>query len=884
MSHNPLTKAVAIAFFALGLTACGGGGGGSSSASTSTTTSTNSDGEVLSSLTTGYSLPSELSAVPTDSASNAASMRSLLRSFAAALTDLPADSDYHKAKTSKYVEERALEQFDIIEEVLGAMAQTNYADPDNINTGPYEVLVAWEEERDGREIKELESWIVESRMIVEEGQDVNRLLAWIEEEDMGETQLIKAEFKIYQAATIGADGSVQDYGEWDMNVSFNDAGTDFFVASARIEDGRSVIKVNEQQSREEMGMTVDMSTRGIMHRSANSGFGQVEYMDWDACWQGGPEAQNPCEFGIPTATVSYAYNEDYLALQPEGENVIYKDRNNTVEMTHRYGLFNGTTGANLEKSRSFGFPITFENSEGFQEWGYYGAWQGRHELWGGQDGQIPAGTLVTREDHRGDAPAETYRVADPFPGTLTLRSLETASLTDIQGIPVEVWINDHTHLTYSQTDGDWMTCTSEFFWGEFGPECGQNNDQWTAFTDFSPFVYQQDQHRKWIHISSWDPNSQMHTNYVYLDANHSQASSGAGFYEASFDNQTGQLMPSGAKLTPVDGMEMFLDIGGSVYIQYNGTSFVEKELIDFDEDTWTPEFGENDTAFNLEPNFEYYINTRGASYVVKTDQNGDVARVAVELQSAVNPVNAASVLPSAGVTLRMPWDDSQVFSFDTNPESETYMSLIYAAGDQQGQAVDSGQWGLHFYTQNGDLIAADGSVVATDSEGFPMDPTVAPLQLNWEYAQNGGWGAQTFLVDSNGDYVLLSDPIRLSSFEFEGKTLALQFDGWLHGLPDMHWELQKNNWVMTEEIANKAVNLPAGTEVTDANSNELYYIKPLEMSVFLTVLESAPAGAPDITQATSADLNDLPTFQPHGMGAMPTDVELRYSEGLPVEE
>ena len=66
-----------------------------------------------------------------------------------------------------YIEERALEQFDIIEQVFSALAQTNYAKQENINKGPYKAMIAWTDEQDGKDVKTLQTWTIESQMIVQ---------------------------------------------------------------------------------------------------------------------------------------------------------------------------------------------------------------------------------------------------------------------------------------------------------------------------------------------------------------------------------------------------------------------------------------------------------------------------------------------------------------------------------------------------------------------------------------------------------------------------------------------------------------------------------------------------------------------------------------------
>ena len=70
--------------------------------------------------------------------------------------------------------------------------------------------------------------------------------------------------------------------------------------------------------------------------------------------------------------------------------------------------------------------------------------------------------------------------------------------------------------------------------------------------------------------------------------------------------------------------------------------------------------------------------------------------------------------------------------------------------------------------------------------------------------------------------------------------------------------------------------------MTDAAAGTEYLLKPLEISQFLSPT-SETTGLPDITQGQSVDLSTVPDFVEHGMGDLPADVELLYSEGIPVE-
>ncbi|MBI5461761.1 MAG: hypothetical protein HY941_06200 [Gammaproteobacteria bacterium] len=906
------TGIVAVVTFAIA--ACGGGGSSSS-------------GDVLSALTTGYTLPSDISAVPVDNSSPGVQSASLqlqtqsappsisgqVRALATTL-NLAATSDYAEAVPRKYIEERALEQFDIIEQVLKAVAQTHYADEVNINAGAYKAMVAWEDEQNGVEIKTLQPWVIESMMVVLDGRDVNRVRAWIEEPDEehpGESRLIKAEFKIYTPATIDADGEITDYGEWTLNVKFDDAGDDFFVATAGVENGMSVIQIHERMP-EGPGFVQEM--QGILYRSGTSGYGKVSYPDWSSCMS---ENCTP-----DTATVQYAYNADYLALD-DGSGVTYKDRNGTTEMTHRYGLFfahadagNGiAAGDNLTRHRSFGFPVSYTDSNGGRRFAYYGAWQGRHQIWAG-DGTLPAGTTVTREDRGPSAAAQTYTVSDALTGTFTKRTLVDGALSDIQDIPVETWINKHYDMNYDGATTSWKYCDGMLDWSTNPATCRDANGNAKAldtFTDFASLVVASAVDRKNVNIGRWDNiGMQMH-NYVYLASNPGLAGySGAGFYEAQMNNMgPGPMTPvaPAQKYTPADGEQMFVDIGGALYIQYTGsfagpvttTGWVQKTLSDFDQQTWTPSFAANgDSEFNPDVGREYYINSRGANYVVKRVDGADVAGsydVKIELQTAANPENYASLLPAGTAYLAAPWRREVQYSFDTDPNSSTFLKLVYAnddpatTEDETGDVYENGAWGLQPFSAGDQPLMADGTAVIVDAYGIPTNANQRPVEFNWEYSADGGWGTQQFLMDGN-DYVLLDDPVQLQPVTLvnnagDSKTLALQFDGWMHGLPDMYEELSKNDWTMTSTISDKIISIPAGTEVTGTDAT-LYYVKPLEVSVFLNEVTAGDIGAaggtaPDLTEAAAVNLDSVPDFTEHNLGDLPTGVETLYSEGIEVE-
>ncbi|MFQ5598233.1 MAG: hypothetical protein ACE5GK_09310 [Nitrospiria bacterium] len=833
-----------------GLAACSSGGGGS---------------------TQGLSLPTEISAVPTNQSSGASKtlqvgMKSTLLGLKAA-TD--AGTDYSGAVTQKYVNEHTLEQFEIIEQVLGALAQTHYDDVSNIGKGPYKAMVAWQDEQNGIETKRLQPWVVQSDIVSENGQTVTRARAWIEEVEGGQKELIKAEFKIYASATQAADGSYMDYGVWTLNVKFGESATDFFAASAELgPNGGSIIRIHERFPE---GPGFVFEVKAILNKSAANGFGKVSFPDWESC------TDHPCAPSIVEA--KYAYNEGHLAIQKSGDpSPTFKNRASVTEMTHRYGLFDSVTGADIMKAKSFGFPLVYSGSAGFNEYAYYGAWQGRHQIWAGESG-LPTGTLVTREDHNGNTSPETYTVSAPFKGTLTKRTPVPASLSDVQDIPVETWVNNDFMLVFDNAvaAGKWAMCKDP----SWSPTltCGTGSAE---YTDFASIVYDEKNPRRSVWISRWDSGLGQNFNYAYLPAGHPSASSGAGFYQAT---DVGGSFLFGSLYTPTSGHEIWVNIGGSIYIEYKGaaTGWVQKTMSGFDQRTWTPEFDPSgDTPYTLPLDREIYINSKGANYIVERSSGGTT--VQIELQAAANPLNATTFVPS-GTEFKEEWvdwtDTSQsVFEFVTDSASPKYMKLVY-------KTIGSNDTGL--LNEAGTAVSG-GDVVNRNFWGLKarVGTTESSTQYNWDYPREGeNWGIVQYLIDANGAFVLLSDPVQLTPLTLANnagiqKTLSLQYDGWMHGLPDLFEELRKKDFVIDATIADKIINIPAGTVANDAiDPSKSYLIKPLEISQFLNLV--ADPGTLDITVADGVDLSTVPNFVEHGMGDIPVVDLPKYSEGVLIQ-
>jgi len=848
-----------LLFPVLGLVACGGG----------TSSSSNLPA-------TGFAVPSKISAVPTNGSGSSSgvvlSEKGTLSNSADPLAKLfgikaatDPGTDYSNATTVKYVSEHSLDQFQTVETVLKALEQTHYADTANIGSGPYKAMVAWQDTSNGSAIKTLQAWVVESSMTTENGAPMNVVDVWAEQPQ----GTVRAQFKISKSATKNADGSYKDYGVWTLNAKLDATGSNYFVGSASIgASGEAILKIHEV-SNQGSGTT---ETKGILDRSANSGFGKVQSPDFSSC--NSPNC-TPTEI-----TTTYAYNSADLAIQMGSDPLVYKDRTRVFDMVNQYGMFDGVTGQDVTKSKSFGFPVQYTDpTTKLPQFAYYGSWQGRHQLWS-NGSTVPQGTVVTRQD-LGPNQSVSYRVSPSFAGALVKRTLVASDISNLLNLPVQTWVNINYNLFYDGTQ--WVNCTNVNFTVN-PPVCSAG----TPFTNFSSLVYNANDTQRFVNISK--PSISGPPSFlVYLASTNPSATSGAGFYNAT-QSPSGGAPTIGSIYNPSNGDSIWANVGGSIYIEYTGvtsataTGWVQKTVTSFDSTTFTPTFDPNgDQQYSLTPNLGYYINNQGANFVVTQTAAGSPPTylVQIELQSVANPVNVGTFVPAG--TIFMPdwatWGDTTVstYTFDTTAADSNYLNLLYrtvgnndtnlnnSAGKpvSPGDVVITGQFGLAAYNASGTKLG---------------------LVFDWDYSQPGQNGMSiTYLIDSNSTYKLLDDPITLNPISLTNnggvsQTLSLQFDGWMHGLPDLFQELQNNQFVMTTDISNKIIEIPAGTRVTDAaNPAQTYLIKPLDIQEFL--VQIANPGNLDLSTASQADLSTVPVFVDANLGAEPSATTVKYSEG-----
>ena len=821
-----------------GMVSCGGGGSSSTPAAPAART-------------TGFAVPTEVSPVSTGTAAKSASTAKGASGFSRALAALSASiqpelysdagTDYTNAQTVKYVSEQSIDQFAIIETILNAVSQTHYADAANIGIGAYKSIVSWQQASQGSQSVEIQTWVVESSLITVAGQPVNQVNAWIESNG----EVIRAQFKISASANQAADGSYLDYGVWSLMVKFDQAGTQYFTAQASVDaSGGAVVALSQSQQQNGNGGGLQV-IKAVLHKGATTGYGKVYY----------PNQSNDGNASVQT-TASYVYNASQLLVHQTvpTETHTYQDRTASVPITSQYGLYDAVTGEDVMKTHHFGFPVSFTAADGSSQFGFYGANQGADQLWINSGDTIPDGTTVTRQDQ--GANGTSYLTAS-FKGTLIKRTYVADTISDLLNIPVQTNINYQHQLTWNGTA-----------WMENG----------VAFTDFASLV-SAPQKSVWINrMVNGQP-----VNLVYDATN----ASGAGFYPGTMSSGTVTENPNAAKYVPAPGDNLWANINGSIYIEYTGTGstgWFQKKVTAFDQNTWTPTFDPNgDTVFTPGLNTQYFINNSGGNFVVtETALSPATYSVQIEVQTPVNPKNATSIAGGAATFLPQNYQSGQssTYQFVTDPTSSNYLMLVYkTVGSQDsnssskpsvGDVVTTGQWGMEAYDANN-----------TDLQ----------LQYDWNYPQgSGNMGTQTFLYTLSGTtrtYTLLDNSIQLKPLTVTGnngsRTLSLQYNGWMSGLPDYSSALNISNGIITADISSKIVNIPAATVVTDENdATQSYVIKPLQIGLYLPTA-TTPDTTLDITAADALDLTDptvIPAFVDNGLTTEPTVTTVKYVDGV----
>jgi hypothetical protein len=855
---------VALAVLGLLTAACGASSGGGTTGSAGLTGPTGR-------LTRGVALPNEVSALPTTGA--AAEARAAMREVSRGLAAFGPDTDYAKAETFKFVNESSLSRFEILNTIFKAISQTHYDDPAVLGMGPYLAMVSWTEERGGQQVKQLVKWQVDSKIVQVDGVDANKVQVWFEQPlTDGAQRLIRVQLLIIEPPRMNADGvSYADYGKWSLVAAYDPGGGAYLAASAdRDASGMSIVKIHEFYPPPRPGRPA-WETKGILHRSSTAGAGRVLYPNTECPGLApGEECQQ-----TPTE-ISYVYDGSTVTMKDGSDPVVSKDRTRVVDLVNRYGLFDASTGATVV--RNFGFPVLFQDAQGTERIGYYGAWQGRHQIWRGDpdNATLPRGTVVTRGDVAPGGTAPAFTTSGAYTGTLVKRDMLPASLAELTGIYLE--INQvESFALYPDGTGGWC---KKMVTGEDRPldearfSCATPDAVPFTDADFAAWLVDQPNGiPRYVAPAYWDEQALQVKVLVYAAAG---AWGPSGLYEAEFSVSASNWtmkVPYTPFVLPAQSLELCVQDVDTIYVSWNGTAWVQKEFLSFDRSNWAPIVGPNDTPYTLELGREHYILGASGNFLVKRTEAG--VEVQVEMQRVANPGNAATFL-AVGTTFKEQYVTyngvPSVFRFDTDERSASFMRLLYVTVGTY-EPTDAVEGGPVTLRKLGLFEQRDGQ------------PT--GIQFNWDYpSQSQPGGIQEFLQDAGG-VVLLDDPIRFASIPLangagETRHFQLQFDGnWIHGLPNLADAIRLAGFNASPELANKVVVVPDGTEVTDPLDGRSYVVKQLQIEEYLNPTDALPL---DLSPAGALQLDTVPGYVAADppMGEMDPNAVLRYSEGIEV--
>lgn len=786
--------------------------------------------EVLSALTEGYSVPQSISAIPAENTAQASasssmgitrslrtlSAKSINRQASAATTDFDAAGDLELK-----ISEPALDQFSIIETIMATLKQTNYWDAKVINKGAYKSLVKWEES----EGFEYQYWTINSKMIVVNGKDVNRVRFWIE----GDEQ-ISGMMDIFSAPT----GS-NSYGEWRLDVTMTNEGVSgsFAAASEKQADGTIKLSIDDNTKG---------ASNGVLYLDNGSGKGIVQYPDWDSC-----QSQD-CDPSSITAKMSY--NENHAIIQKDSNQARCKDRASFSDIYMDYKLYNAA-GTDVNKVKSYSFPLKYNG-----QYYYYGGWNGRQQLWGEGAKDL---ALNTELDHADQDNSSSYTIDSRVKGILTKKSGTQVDLTDNTTISNGVgndtlqgsdWSNSlHFMLLYS--GGAWKycdefsfnwsekTCSSEISLGSGNASAIANTDAiFTAHNSNNIRVQVTDfDDRKWSNVIDGKADA----------ASFSSALDTSKIYRVSYEKM--------------------------IYLKYDGTTDNRWETCtaDFSSDPWNPTLSScvahdwNNLAESWGKFARHFWTNGGTQYLAQIDKStgGGGSGNLLSLVKIKEEVVKAAV---SGALTGRNYDGSttgKTYTFDSTLQltDDSDSSLVTSRTEKLfDDAGNEYQWE---YSENGDwdvmtYLAYGANPPAGKSQG---DLVVFDDALKF---------SSIAAKNVSGDSVTLTN---------------LVFDGWLSGLPDVWRMLQENRQNDSESGLSptqkaKIVNIPTGTSIVDS-LGDTYKVKP---RYGLRILNDIDSGSCTVSIDETVSLSDGITYKVQDVGSDPNIADVTVIEGVFIDD
>jgi hypothetical protein len=289
---------------------------------------------------------------------------------------LPADSDYNTDKTNVYVEERSVQSFNTVNEILCMMAQTRYGEM--LNQGPYKAQVDANQCRgrddasaggaqsanqsSGANMPNYEMWTVDSSRADNTAPHI--LKVWIHEaaSEHEPEKVIHAKAVITEGV-----GATNPYGIFTINfqafpvVGGVEQSTSIFrgVLNAERVDGKVLLKFFDTGG----GGGMSRTEKVVVDRSADGSSGGGTLFN-----------QETSPMGSQTIAFDIAFNANNFRRVDSGNSTdICLDRLAFDESAWRYGVYDAS-GARVV--RNSGFPVRL--SRGGTDYhgyiGYYGPW------------------------------------------------------------------------------------------------------------------------------------------------------------------------------------------------------------------------------------------------------------------------------------------------------------------------------------------------------------------------------------------------------------------------------------------------------------------------------------------------------------------------------
>jgi hypothetical protein len=357
---------------------------------------------------------------------------------------LPPDSDYFEDETHIYVEERSMESFEIVNEILCSIEQSRY--DEMVNKGPYTAQIdvslcesdgdsagnAAEESQNqssGSGQPEFELWTQDS--VRADNGSTHSIKTWIHQEgdDFEPSSIIRAHTEI----TEGVSDS-NPYGIFTLNFKahpLNSQGaedtstTTFkgFLKSEKNAQGKVVLNFALDGGFNPQGGSVSFTQRAVLDKNPDGEDGSGRLSGSTFGSSGGQSFSEGFDFSV-------AFDESHFLRvatgQTAGETSCFS-RNSFNETAWRYGVYNDT-GSRV--TRNSGFSIAYDDGSNVHE-GWIGFWG----FWFPENVNVPDGALVQRRSQ--EASEATSYTVFKAPGKLIRHSREVLTLGQIINIPLQ---------------------------------------------------------------------------------------------------------------------------------------------------------------------------------------------------------------------------------------------------------------------------------------------------------------------------------------------------------------------------------------------------------------------------------------------------------------